>query len=777
MPTKKASSKTETKKIARKPKLIKSVIGKASVEKGQKFEDDVANLYRLQGANVTQNVMMAQKKVDILATFSYPVRHRVIVECKDEKKAVNANQRVMEFHGLLETLRRTGEAESAEIITRVPWGDAAKGYALTSGITLLTYAEKISRLIDFSGYLKELISKFDAGDMGRNREPALGKYYTDLSAEININGKIMQFPVIDTYIHEWLKQDDVQNHLAIFGEYGAGKSSFCQKLAHDLAAQYLADPNSSRIPILLNLREFIGKFNIEAYITSFLDRECQVANPKIDLFKAMSQAGIFLLIFDGFDEMAVKVDADTLEANLTEIDKLARIPKNKILLTTRPEYFSSQKEETQAVSPSVLLLSDREAEYKPLKILPWDEKQVEHFLERRVPLVKEATEPWKFYRNQINKIGSLSDLSKRPVLLDMIVKTLPRLIASKATINLPNLYQEYLASEIKRQRVRKGRRFLLKEADRLLLLKRMAVDLYTSTISNINFDSARTLVESNIDSASEEVEAYTRDFLTNSFLVRTGDEYYFSHKSIQDYLLAIHLNEEIQSGVPNIFAEYYNQHVVVDFLKELNPNPDTLWNWINKTKSVGIDVVTSYLASNAATLLCALSPYALQKQDMSGTLLSGANLSGAVLRETDFELANLSQANLSNTDLRGAIFKNTNLTGAVFSGARFLWEDLATAILEDNQFLLFIEDKHANERFINEKESYIDELGNLLSSYFKLAWYSSQTIGMTRSHYISKWETMLDLRNYNQFKRVMEIEVDLQLALYDNEMSKLSRKF
>jgi hypothetical protein len=71
--------------------------------------------------------------------------------------------------------------------------------------------------------------------------------------------------------------------------------------------------------------------------------------------------------------------------------------------------------------------------------------------------VKEADQPWIYYRDQIRKIGSLSDLSQRPVLLDMIVKTLPRLISSGEAINLPNLYKNYLLGEMKRQKVLKKR--------------------------------------------------------------------------------------------------------------------------------------------------------------------------------------------------------------------------------------------------------------------------------------------------------------------------------
>src|ERR1051325_6658451 len=110
MATKKSSKQSAQKESAKKS-LERRDRGKASVAKGRKFEDDVADLYRLQGAEVVQNIEICNKKVDILATHSYPVRHRVIVECKDESRAVDANQRVMQFHGLLDSARKTGEAE------------------------------------------------------------------------------------------------------------------------------------------------------------------------------------------------------------------------------------------------------------------------------------------------------------------------------------------------------------------------------------------------------------------------------------------------------------------------------------------------------------------------------------------------------------------------------------------------------------------------------------------------------------------------------------------
>ncbi len=713
MVSRKSSKQSAAKKSAGKASK-RNAAGKASVVKGRKFEDDVAELYRLQGAEVLQNIEICNKKVDILATFSYP-RHRILVECKDESKAVDANQRVMQFHGLLNSARKTGEAESAEIITRKPWGDAARGYANREGIRLLTYAEKIASLIDFTRYLKELVSKFEDRDPARPSEPVLGKYYVDLSAVRFTKDGAEKIEVIDTHVNQWLARDDTQQHLAIFGEYGAGKSTFCQKLAHDLAASFLRDPNTSRIPILFNLREFIGKLDIEAYITSFLDRECRVSNPKIDLFRAMNDAGIFLLIFDGLDEMAVKVDADTLETNLVEIDKLAASPNSKVILTSRPEYFVSAREEREAVSPTLNPLASRKAKYDLIKILPWDENQVEEFLQKRVPLVESATEPWTYYSDRIKSIGSLSDLSQRPVLLDMIVKTLPTLIASKTPINRPNLYRTYLVGEIKRQRIQKRRTFLITEEDRLSLLRRLALSVYTGEIPAINFADARNLIEEEIRPAKYELEAHTRDFLTNSFLIRKGDEYHFSHKSIMEYLVAAQFNEEINTGTPEYFNRISLQPVIIEFLKEFEPDVETLLKWIDITKERTLREV-GFLGGNAATLICALS-----KDGLAGKDLSGAKLGAPNLRLADLSKTNLKGAAILNASLEGARFSKEQLLSTAQLSGKVLFlcvprtdDALASDVMERMEPLLntFLQNPLPDQGFTDWSVSFEDDVSH-----------------------------------------------------------------
>lgn len=315
-----------------------------------------------------------------------------------------------------------------------------------------------------------------------------------------------------------------------------------------------------------------------------------------------------------------------------------------------------------------------------MKLLSWDEEQIELFLRKRAPLVKGAKQPWTYYRDKIKTIGSLSDLSQRPVLLDMIVKTLPTLIASDAPINLPNLYKTYLIGEMKRQKILKKRSQVLSDDDRLALLQQLAIDVYTQRTPVVGFTDCQRYIEQKIKPPKHELEAHTRDFLTNSFLVRIGDGYHFSHKSIMEYLVAARLYFEIHSNEPNDFGTIRLDRVVLNFLKEMSPAPEILLGWIELTKRDSSH--GSNLGGNAATLLCALSSDALAGKDLSGSNLTGANLNDADLRNTNLQQANLTNANLggakfSASDLKGALLKNTQVlfvlsgsSDAIAKGAR-----------------------------------------------------------------------------------------------------------
>lgn len=103
--------------------------------------------------------------------------------------------------------------------------------------------------------------------------------------------------------------------LAILGGYGSGKTSFCRHYA----AKLMEEEDGGLIPLLIQLREFRTALKIESVIRDFLDEKCGVAAPRFETFWRMYEEGILLLLFDGFDEMALRVEPSVVEANLQQI--------------------------------------------------------------------------------------------------------------------------------------------------------------------------------------------------------------------------------------------------------------------------------------------------------------------------------------------------------------------------------------------------------------------------------------------------------------------------
>jgi len=686
-----------TSRKASKTGSDRRVKGSRAVQKGKEFEDRVAGLYRLLGAYIVQNIEVCQKKVDILATFQLPgttTPHRIIVECKAERTATAQNQRVMQFAGLLDLARKAGEADSAEIVTQVAWGDLAKGFARARNIALLTYEQKVSQLLDFVPYLRRMIAEYEDGVPDRPQEPPLAKYYVQPSVETVGSGKVpKRIADVNKFITAWLQRSSGRQ-LALLGEYGTGKTCFCLKLTHDFASKYLLDSGTTRIPLLFNLRDFTKTLSIESLITSFLDGVCGVPNPRYQLFKTMNEAGVFLLVFDGFDEMAVRVDADTLEMNLREIEKLASHANSRVLLTSRTEYFVSAEEQARVLQPRGQLLATRDTEYEPVKIQPWKDAKVELFLQRRVPLVPGIRNDWTFYRDKLRIIPGLSDLARRPVLLEMIVKTLPQLIASGQAVNRPNLYHTYLIGELKRQKVVKQRVLLMAESTRLEVLERLAAKFYQEDEASITFSEALAQLKIAVRPPSSELEAHARDFLNCSFLIRDGDKFRFSHRSIMQYLVAKALFREIASNRPMVFQKAKLDWVIAGFIAEMEPQTETLWEWIEQTKTER-GIHPTYMGGNAVTLLCLRDRSISIERDLSGTDLTGAQ----------FE-----SADLTRTTLKGALLKNVDLHSARVEEA-----ELRTAEIGDAVFSLWLLLDHRKGSGVSE--SAVDKLITNLSGH------------------------------------------------------------
>jgi signal transduction histidine kinase len=503
---------------------------------GDTFELKVAELYRAMGFEVSLHTPVCGQEVDILAARHIPGSgsYSVIVECKykgGNRLAGNAD--VQSIAGAFNIAKVNHIVAACTVVTTTGFSLAAQEAAKAAGIHLTTYSELIKNLIDFTYYFKTLKTRFIESFGDGNSTWFIKARGRQGKSEIKL---------LDELVDSWLARKR-KSPLALLGGYGTGKTSFC----NHYAVRLINKPGSP-IPIILSLREFQKSIKIESLVRDFLDEQCNAPAPRFDTFWRMYSEGLILLILDGFDEMAIRVDASVLEANLLEIERFGRTTGN-LILTCRPEVFITDKEEISALRPSNDPLSERMSVYEQVELELWTTEQVSQYVEKRVRGMKpRPRNPPDFYLERIKKLPELNDLSTRAVHLDLIVKLLPSMIENSVPITRPNLYQTYIQRELRRETVHNKRLQIMSDESRLSLMRTVAAERFLKSYDNLNFEEASTIIKSKLGLPISEVESVTRDFLNRSFLRREGDIYWFAHKSLGEYLFAVEVHEKIVGG-------------------------------------------------------------------------------------------------------------------------------------------------------------------------------------------------------------------------------------
>jgi uncharacterized protein YjbI with pentapeptide repeats len=217
------------------------------------------------------------------------------------------------------------------------------------------------------------------------------------------------------------------------------------------------------------------------------------------------------------------------------------------------------------------------------------------------------------------------------------------------------------------------------------MMQALALHFYIENPSGLTADLIQILVHDLLSSKQrEELEAYTRDFLTCSFLMRQGDSYTFSHRSLIEYLSAKSLLEEIVDETPNKFGRRLLTEEVIDFLCEMNPPRNVLNRWIQDTRFKEFETV-GYLGSNSVMLLNTLGEV-FDSHDLSGTILNNARLKSGKFKGVIFAQSSLSNADLSEANLNECNFTGANLTKTKLVCAKIRQGNFREACLEFTDF-------------------------------------------------------------------------------------------
>jgi len=543
-------------------------------EKGRIFESRIANLFGLLGFSVNTDVLIAGRQVDLLLEDRQATLTRTyIVECKNQATPVSASQ-YDAFRGRLHAAKHSINPRIRGIIvSSVGFTREVKAQSEFDDVELLTITDLETSLIDFRGYVRNLTRMLQ----------------DDLALQHFVEPEAIREPLTIgmpawKLFDEWLT-DPQANQLTLLGDYGTGKTTLLKRLAQILAKRYdeqaVQAGGRSRVPILIDLRDYLQAVSLKTIVLDLLDSHGIRAS--YAAFDYLSREGQLVIFLDSFDEMANRGNFEVTLRNFRELNRGA-LGRAKLVLACRTHYFVNIKElhryfgttqrYTQLYSEIAL-----KPNFQIAYLQEFDQTRVRRYLDMRCG--KGADRVQSFIENTYN----LQELSRKPVLLDMIVASEQSIQREARAVTPGILYKMYTDIWLSRN----DWSTVVDIEGKCELLERLAYEIEKRPDYRLSYRDIPRLIrswkQSVDDAALREIEAELR---TASFLVWTGDgNYGFSHRSFQEYFLASHLIAEVTRESAEPWSAGFFRPEVYRFIRDLLPHKaessSALTRWIGRS--------------------------------------------------------------------------------------------------------------------------------------------------------------------------------------------------
>lgn len=643
----------------------------STVSKGLKFENQVAEIYRLMGYEVKQNVGVLGHQIDIILTYTMPdgTRAKTAVECKYVEGGNLKKNDVMKNINALEHLKNNHKVQNLIIVTTEGFAKNIWDAAQISGIKLLTIRELQAKIINFDSYVNRIIYDFEHWDEYKDgqRKPIielferanLCEYYVHLRCR---DSNDVVYDPIDKYIEDWLSKGD-KNHITLLGDYGTGKSSFLLYLTYVLAKSFKDDPFNIPVPIFISLKNYNQIKDIKGMIMDVLKNDYNIIIHSSAYFQNLLEDGKLILLLDGFDEMESKSNKDIILKNFDEIAKL--VTKNsKVVLTSRTHYFKTHSQVKDIFNPQydtdLLKMIRGNHRYEIMELLEFNNEQIIEFLHRHTD---DYMEIWRKIKSTYN----LEDLSKRPILLEMIIRSLPALLKAGREINSSRLYEVYTDMWVQRE----DWRSVMNRDEKTIFMEELSLHMFLNDIQSVNYNNLNQIVLDHFKrkiTSKEDADVFDTDTRTCSFLNRDyNGNYKFIHKSFMEFFVAKKFCGEVTNSKITSFKEKPITPEIIDFISKLNPDNNKLYDVIYLTSDEKCEDV-KYMGGNAISILKAM-----------GETFANKDFSNTILQYADFENTVCDSSNFSNADLRNSKFIDASLLYTNFKEAKLdgtLMEDM-----------------------------------------------------------------------------------------------------
>lgn len=322
-----------------------------------------------------------------------------------------------------------------EIIVAVKVKDNSKLEYTFDNIRYVYKHDLLDNLVDFRDYYYNIECLYN-----KNIIESTNIKIKDIYVEPICSIDFKDAPPVDlnNYVYSWLTTNTTNQHLALLGDYGQGKSVFSLKLTYDLI-----NKGSQRVPILIQLKGKSPRCSNEMEILSYFSTQYGINPCALNI---LNKYGKLVLIFDGFDEMDLVGSDEIRAAHFQSIWRLVG-DKSKLIITGRTNYFFDYEELQKALG---CVINNKGTPYcKLLYLNMFNIDQIKKFLKNfdqsfKIEILKAI---------QHNQGTSFEDLVKRPsnmFLLSQIWDS--RHLNSKSKyLTSALIIDEFLASCLERQ--------------------------------------------------------------------------------------------------------------------------------------------------------------------------------------------------------------------------------------------------------------------------------------------------------------------------------------
>lgn len=583
--------------------------------------------------------------------------------------------------------RQNPHLRSTLVHTGHPATDELRQEAEKSNVSLVSFSE-YQGLIDFTKYLTWQTRRLENDTI---YPPTL---YVRQRARLSIGG--LEAPPVDDVINTLraLLEEPHPRFALILGDFGTGKTFLLHELARRMATE-----GSKVTPILVEMRSLEKQRSLNSLLAQHFAM-ADMGRIDIHAFRYMLAEGRLALLFDGFDELALRVSYErALEHFDTLIDAAAG--NAKVVVTSRTQHFLTDHD----VKLKLAERAEAIPGYRLLKVQRFDQGQIRQFLMNR--LKNEAVANRRF--TLLDEVKDLLGLSENPRMLSFIaeipegdLETAKQQRAGEITSAMlyALLIERWLKNESKRANPEGTPPGLTVEQLRdaatefaMVLWKGARRSAKLADLPQALLFAVRWRdVDQTIDP-----DVAKHQFGSGTLLVRDDDgNFSFVHQSVLEWLVASVAAQEVgRTGDSAALGVRETSNLMADFFIDLAGHEAAV-SWA-QTKITG--TANNTMKKNALLMLRRargainttqkeFEGKDLRGQDFSGMDLRGANfrasdLTNATLVETILSEACLINAKLDHADLTGAKLNGANLQGTALAFAKFLGADLRAAHFDD----------------------------------------------------------------------------------------------